>query len=362
MADHQSGYNARLTRSACAVMAAKNEFSQGLLASIRSSTKVGEGGRPLDLPLAHIAPDPNQPRKAFEGIEELAETIRRYGVLQPITVRKAPTPGRWVLVLGERRLRAAKVAGLETIPAYEAPAGPGEADQRLAAQVIENQHRSQLTNSELARVVTRLTQEKVRNGDIAIIVGVPEHQLKLYRSIQKLPDALGVWVDRLDVRTVYELHLAWEKAGEEGRGVIQSRLAKIEARGDGLSLTDARRLITTATLSVPTVQTPPGEGAGFTDPERTSGRPELVPGGVDAVRHPPMPPVAPGLSDRGRAADARRLMALVGQLAEALLEAAASLESTDRSQANRLRRQAQEAKDEIDGRAQRAENGVQAAE
>jgi ParB family transcriptional regulator, chromosome partitioning protein len=351
-----------IKRECRAAMAAKNEFSQGLLASIRSSSRVGEGGRPLDLPLEHIAPDPNQPRKAFEGIEELAETIRRYGVLQPITVRKAPTPGRWILVLGERRLRAAKMAGLETIPAYEAPAGPGEEDHRLAAQVIENQHRSDLTNSELARVVTRLTQEKVKNSDVAIIVGVPEHQLKLYRAIQKLPAALGVWVDKLDVRTVYELHLAWEKTGEEGRGVIQSRLAAIEARGDGLSLTDARRLIATATLSVPTVQTQPADGVGFVDPERTSGRPELVAGGVDVGRQEPVPPAAPGLSDRRRTADAGRLATLVGQLADALLEAATALESTDRRQANKLRRKAQEAKDEIDGRAQRAEGGVRAAE
>ncbi|NMA37312.1 MAG: ParB/RepB/Spo0J family partition protein [Papillibacter sp.] len=70
----------------------------------------------LNIPVTDISPNPNQPRKQFdkETLNELADSILRYGVLQPITVRKSHTG--YELVAGERRLRAAKLAGLTTIP------------------------------------------------------------------------------------------------------------------------------------------------------------------------------------------------------------------------------------------------------
>ena len=65
----------------------------------------------LWLPAAEIRPNPMQPRRTFEetGLRELAESIRRHGILQPLTVRR--TAAGWELVAGERRLRAAKLAG-----------------------------------------------------------------------------------------------------------------------------------------------------------------------------------------------------------------------------------------------------------
>lgn len=75
-----------------------------------------ESGRVLFLPLDAIQPNPDQPRRSFDqpALEELAESIRALGVLQPLTVRRRE--GAWELVAGERRLRAARLAGLETIP------------------------------------------------------------------------------------------------------------------------------------------------------------------------------------------------------------------------------------------------------
>ena len=71
----------------------------------------------LELRTADIRPNPYQPRQAFdsEGLRELAASIRRHGILQPLTVRPVGD-GQWELVAGERRLRAAKLAGLETVP------------------------------------------------------------------------------------------------------------------------------------------------------------------------------------------------------------------------------------------------------
>jgi ParB family transcriptional regulator, chromosome partitioning protein len=70
----------------------------------------------LNIALADIKPNPNQPRKQFDKdtLSELADSIQRYGILQPLTVRK--TPSGFELVAGERRLRAAKLAGLNTVP------------------------------------------------------------------------------------------------------------------------------------------------------------------------------------------------------------------------------------------------------
>lgn len=75
-----------------------------------------ETGRVLFLPTDAIHPNPNQPRRAFAQpeLEELAESIRELGVLQPLTVRRRD--GQWELVAGERRLRASRLAGLETVP------------------------------------------------------------------------------------------------------------------------------------------------------------------------------------------------------------------------------------------------------
>ena len=72
--------------------------------------------RVLQLPTGSIRPNPMQPRKSFdeEGLRELAESVRRHGILQPLTVRR--TGSGWELVAGERRLRAAKLAGLATVP------------------------------------------------------------------------------------------------------------------------------------------------------------------------------------------------------------------------------------------------------
>ena len=87
----------------------------------------------LWLPAAEIRPNPMQPRRTFEetGLRELAESIRRHGILQPLTVRR--TAAGWELVAGERRLRAAQLAGLREVPCLCVhggqpallPAGPG---------------------------------------------------------------------------------------------------------------------------------------------------------------------------------------------------------------------------------------------
>ena len=100
------------------------------------------------LPLSQIESCRNQPRRSFdpEKLEELAESIRQHGVIQPLTVRKLSS-GYYQIIAGERRWRAARMAGLEDIPAVVI-----EADDRTAMELamIENLQREDLNPIEEA--------------------------------------------------------------------------------------------------------------------------------------------------------------------------------------------------------------------
>ena len=107
----------------------------------------------LRLPVEAIAPNPYQPRTDFapEPLAELADSIRRHGILQPLTVRRTKTG--WELVAGERRLRAARMAGLREVPCLIAAVG--EEDAALLA-LIENLQRRDLDYLEEAAAISRL--------------------------------------------------------------------------------------------------------------------------------------------------------------------------------------------------------------
>ena len=104
----------------------------------------------LWLPAGEIRPNPMQPRRTFEEapLRELAESIRRHGILQPLTVRR--TAEGWELVAGERRLRAARLAGQETVPCLET-----EVDGRASAllALVENLQRKDLHYLEEAEAI-----------------------------------------------------------------------------------------------------------------------------------------------------------------------------------------------------------------
>ena len=107
------------------------------------------------IPLEHIVPNPHQPRRDFDpaALAELADSIRQYGVLQPATVR---TRGRdYELVAGERRFRAAKLAGLKELPCLIAQVG--EEDSALLA-LMENLQRRDLNYMEEAAAIAQLVQ------------------------------------------------------------------------------------------------------------------------------------------------------------------------------------------------------------
>jgi ParB family chromosome partitioning protein len=107
-----------------------------------------------------IAPDPDQPRKHSDPatLADLAESIRQQGVIQPIEVEPAPDgPGRFIIVHGERRWRAAQMAGLETIPAIIRPSRLDRAT-RLIRQLIENLQREDLNDMDRAAGLVSLRE------------------------------------------------------------------------------------------------------------------------------------------------------------------------------------------------------------
>jgi ParB family chromosome partitioning protein len=122
-----------------------------------------------EIPLDAIQPNPEQPRRVFEGgmLETLAASIKVHGVLQPVVVRRAGEG--YELVVGERRWRAARAAGLTTIPAVVADIDPRD---RLEVALVENVQRHDLNPIELAIAFQTLSETGATQEEIGQRVGL----------------------------------------------------------------------------------------------------------------------------------------------------------------------------------------------
>ena len=116
-----------------------------------------EGARFEELPLDSIEPNPRQPREVFDpdALAELVSSIREVGILQPVVVREVD-PGRYQLIMGERRWRASREAGQSTIPAIVRETGD---DAMLRDALLENLHRQELNALEEAAAYQQLLEE-----------------------------------------------------------------------------------------------------------------------------------------------------------------------------------------------------------
>ena len=132
----------------------KRGLGRGLGALLSASPEEGETLR--ELAIDEISPNPNQPRKTFDinGLHELAASMRQSGMLQPVVVRRAGNG--YQLIVGERRLRAAKLAGLERVPAVVREATDAES---LELALVENLLREDLNPMEEAEAYQRLLGE-----------------------------------------------------------------------------------------------------------------------------------------------------------------------------------------------------------
>ena len=140
------------------------------------------------LPITQVRPNPDQPRKVFEtgALEELRDSIQRHGVLQPICVRS--TDRGFEIVAGERRWRAARMAGLEEIPATILE--QVEDDRILELALVENLQREDLDPIEKARAFQELQEAfELTHADIAERVGMKRASVTNHLRLLELPKA-----------------------------------------------------------------------------------------------------------------------------------------------------------------------------
>ena len=155
---------------------------------------LGEGGQPelVHLPVESIHPNPRQPRRRFEpeAAAGLAASIRRQGILQPIVVRRR-SEGGFELVAGERRWRAARAAGIPTLPALVRDVG--ERDSILLG-LVENIAREQLSPVEEARAYASLVDEfELTLGDLSERVGRSKSAVSNRLRLLELPEEV-LWM------------------------------------------------------------------------------------------------------------------------------------------------------------------------
>src|SRR3954447_24076699 len=139
-------------------VSANRGMGRGLAAILSVSDEPSEDDIDLrDIPVGLIAPNPEQPRRHFDEatLAALAESIRQRGILQPVLVRPV-AGGTYELVAGERRWRAAGLAGLDTIPALVRARDDAQA---LEVALIENMAREDLNPIEEARACAALVEE-----------------------------------------------------------------------------------------------------------------------------------------------------------------------------------------------------------
>src|SRR4051794_15051805 len=181
-----------------------------------------------------ISPNPSQPRREFdeEALIALSESIKARGILQPLVVRPLPG-GSYELVAGERRLRAAKLAGLEQVPAVVRETAEGE---RLELALIENMARQDLNAVEEARACATLVDDLgITKEEVGRRVGRSRVAVSNLVRMLELPDE------------VLEMIQAGELSGGHGRALLLAkeqsqrlRLAR-EARAEGWSVRETER-------------------------------------------------------------------------------------------------------------------------
>ncbi len=187
----------------------------------------------LDLPVSDIRPNPRQPRRDFppEELAELALSISQVGVLQPLSVRR--TSSGWELIAGERRLRAAQLAGLTRVPCL-----PVEADSNASAlmALVENLQRQDLTVWEEAAALRQLIdRHHLSQEEAAQRVGKSQSAVANKLRLLKLPEDV---IATLRTRRLTERHaraLLRLDSPEEQRAALE----EILKRGLNVAQTEA---------------------------------------------------------------------------------------------------------------------------
>jgi ParB family chromosome partitioning protein len=214
-------------------------LGRGLGALIPSIDKPSESesNAIVELPLDKIIPNKNQPRNRFndESLAELAESIKEFGVIQPIVVRMLDGEEKYEIVTGERRYRATKKIGINTIPSIVVTDVDDMSSLEMA--LIENLHRDDLSPMEKAHTFKQLINEfKITHEQLSKRIG--KSRVSITNSLRLL--SLPVEVQKLiNEERISEGHARSILAidGEEGRIKIANLIIK-----DDLSVRDVERI------------------------------------------------------------------------------------------------------------------------
>src|SRR3954454_4380743 len=207
-------------------------MGRGLAAILSTSARAETGLR--DIPTELIRPNPSQPRREFddEALLALAESVKARGILQPVVVRPLPG-GSYELIAGERRLRAAVIAGVKTVPAVVRDTDESE---RLELALIENMARQDLNPIEEARACATLVEDLgISKEEVGRRVGRSRAAVSNLVRMLELPDEALAMVE------------AGELSGGHGRALLlvkdQAQRLKLarDARGGGWSVRETER-------------------------------------------------------------------------------------------------------------------------
>lgn len=189
------------------------------------------------LPLAQIEASLDQPRKKFDdaALRELADSIRVHGIIQPLTVRRLAADA-YQIISGERRFRAARLAGLDEVPAYVRLANDQE---MLEMALIENIQREDLNPVEIATSYQRLIEEfDLTHDNLSNRVGKERSTITNYLRVLHLPVDVKEALQQRDISLGHAKALA---GVDDDRAFQLSLLAQI--RRDGLSVRAVEELV-----------------------------------------------------------------------------------------------------------------------
>lgn len=167
-------------------------LGRGLDALISTDTVKTEGSSSIsEIAISQIKANPNQPRREFdpEALQELADSIKEIGIIQPITLRKMDD-GTYQIIAGERRFRASQLAGLTTVPAYIRTA---DDENVMEMALIENIQREDLNSMEIALAYQHLLEEySLTQEKLSERVGKKRTTIANYLRLLKLPAQIQV--------------------------------------------------------------------------------------------------------------------------------------------------------------------------
>ncbi len=224
----------------------KKALGKGLGAFIPEEFAILKDERYADLDVDQIRPNPDQPRQRFDerGIEELAQSIRESGLVQPLLV--VPEADHYQIVVGERRWRAAQKAGLRKVPVLIRTI-PKE--KQLEFALIENIHREDLNPLEIGLAYQKLTQElNLTQQEVADKVGKDRTSITNYIRLLKLPEEVRRY---LAEETITMGHARALLALEEGD--VQLSIGRQVAE-KGLSVRQTEKLVARTKEHAPRTQ------------------------------------------------------------------------------------------------------------